>query len=83
MNFDSGEDGEERLLGSIAYSHLMEMIVVQDSVVYSFCRCPVVVNLLPFIRSVRNFTEEADVIAVIVVYGSSVRGGTTFVFEWT
>lgn len=45
MNIDTGEDGEECLLGSITDSHLMKMIVVQDSVVYSFCRCPVVINL--------------------------------------
>lgn len=53
MDVNTNYDSEESKLGFIiADTYAMQIVVVQHMVIDSFCRCSVLVDLLPFIRPV-------------------------------
>lgn len=54
MDVDADDHGEKRIPFSGMDSHIMEMVVIQNPVVYPFAGSPVVVNLLVFIRAPRD-----------------------------
>ena len=49
MNVDACYENEEKKLRSVSDPHLMQTIVIQDSIVDSFCTGSVLVYLFPFI----------------------------------
>ena len=49
MNVDACYENEEKKLGSVSDLHLMQTIVIQDSIVDSFCTGSILVDLFPFI----------------------------------
>jgi hypothetical protein len=67
------------MLGTITDVHLMEMIVVQRTVIDPFGGCPVLIDLLPFVRTVGERTTGTDVIAVIDILYPSIGRGAAFI----
>ena len=49
MNVDAYYENKEKKLRSVSDHHLMQTIVIQDSIVDSFCTGSVFVYLFPFI----------------------------------
>jgi len=52
MHIDASEDGKECMLGTITDVHLMKMIIIQCTVIDPFSGCPVLIDLLPAVRTV-------------------------------
>ena len=54
MNTDTCEDGKERVFGSVTDSHLVKVIVIQNSGVDSFTAGTVLIDSDPMIRFIRQ-----------------------------
>ena len=65
MDIDSCEDGEECIFRTIADTHLMKTIVIQYTVIDPLRTGSVLVDLFPFIRSVKKRSAVAGIIAII------------------
>ena len=83
MDVDADDHGEKRIPFSGMDSHIMEMVVIQNPVVYPFAGSPVVVNLLVFIRAPRDGGIKADIPFRLRVDASAISRRRTFFFTWT
>ena len=83
MDVDADDHGEKRIPFSGMDSHIMEMVVIQNPVVYPFAGSPVVVNLWLFIRSSRDGWIKADITLRLRVDSSAISRRRTFFFTWT
>lgn len=82
MSVNAGKDRKEGDFGIASDLHLMKVIIVQYTIIDLLSRGAVLIELLPFIRAIRNRAEHADVIIVIYVYSASIRRKTAFLYEW-
>lgn len=82
MSVNADKDRKEGDFGIASDLHLMKVIIVQYTIIDLLSRCAVLIELLPFIRAIRNRAEHADVIIVIYVYSASIRRKTAFLYEW-
>lgn len=74
MDIDTSKYGEEGILGSVADAHLMKMVVIQNTVIDSFSRSPVLIDLFPFVRFIKKRSAIAGIITVIDIDYSSIIG---------
>ena len=65
MNVDAYYENKEKKLRSVSDHHLMQTIVIQDSIVDSFCTGSVFVYLFPFIGFIWDRTIEFVVMFLI------------------
>ena len=52
MDIDVCHDSEESVFGFVIDTHVLKVVVVQHTIIDSFSRSSVFIDLLPFIRSV-------------------------------
>ena len=78
MDADTDDHGEEGIPLPGMDSHIMQMVVVQNTVVYSFAGSAVIVNFLIFIRTSGYRSIESDVPFRFCVDTAAVRRGRTF-----
>lgn len=73
MDVNTNYDSEESKLGFIiADTHAMQIVVVQHMVIDSFCRCSVLVDLLPFIRPVYQRPCISRIVTICDIYSPSI-----------
>ena len=82
MNVNAGKDRKEGDFGIASDLQLMKVIIVQYTIIDSLSRGAILIEILPFIRAIRNRAEYADVIIVIYVYSASNRRETASLYEW-
>lgn len=80
MNADTDDHGEEGIPFAGMDSHIMQMIVVQDTVIYPFAGSAVIINLLIFIRTACNGRIKPDVPFRFCVNAAAIRGRRAFLF---
>lgn len=80
MDADTNDHGEEGIPFPGMDAHIMQMIVVKDTVIYPFAGSAVIVNLFIFIRTARNGRIKTDIPFRFCVNAPAIRGRRTFLF---
>lgn len=80
MDADTDDHGEEGIPLSGMDSHIMQMVVVEDAVIYPFTGSTVIINFLIFIRAACNGRIKTDVPFRFCVNAPAIRGRRTFLF---
>jgi hypothetical protein len=81
MDIYPGKNGEECIFRTIADTHLMKTIVIQYTVIDPLRTGSVLVDLFPFIRSVKKRSAVAGIIAIIDIDDSPVSRRTALILE--
>lgn len=80
MDADTNDHGKEGIPLPRMDSHIMQMVVVQDAVVYPFAGSTVIVNPLIFISAACNGRVKADIPFRFGVNAPAIRGRGTCLF---
>lgn len=80
---DTDDHSKERVALSGMYSHVMQMVIIQNPVIYPFTGSTVIVNLLIFIRTSGHRSIEPDVPVRFRVDTTAIGGCRTFLFSGT
>lgn len=78
MNADTDDHGEERIPFPGMDSHIVQMVVVKDTVIYPFAGSAVIVNLLIFFRAACNGRIKTDIPFRFCVNAPAIRGRGAF-----
>jgi len=79
MHIDASEDGKECMLGTITDVHLMKMTIIQCTVIDPFSGGPVLIDLLPAVRTVGERAACTDVITIVDVSHPAIGRGAAFI----
>ena len=87
MNIDPGKDSEKGIPFSPVDAHLMQVIIIEDPVIYPFRTCPVVIDFFVFCRSPGNRRIKPDIptgfrvdTTAVGRWGARTFAGTGFLF---
>ena len=80
---DAYKHSKERIPLFPMYAHIMETVIVQDPVVYSFTTGPIPVYILPFLGFTGDRWIESFIPGWFGVYNSTVGRRGTLVHAWT
>lgn len=79
MDIDADDHSEEGIAFSGMYAHIVQMVIIKNSVIYPFAGSAVVVNHLVFLRSSGNRSIEADIPVWLCIDTTAIRRrGTLF-----
>lgn len=80
MDVDTNDHGKKGIPLSGVDTHVMQMVIIEDPVIYPFARSPVIVNLLIFLRPPWNRSIETDVPVRFCVDTAAIGGWGAFLF---
>lgn len=58
----------------------MKMVVIQNTVIDSFCTCSVLIDLFPFTGFIKERPAIAGIFTISDINGSSISGRAAFIF---
>ena len=79
MHIDASEDGKECMFGTITDIHLMEMVIIQCAVIDPFGGGPVLIDLLPAVRTIGERAACTDIIAIVDISDPAIGRGAAFI----
>ena len=83
MDVDTGNNRKKWITLFTMYPHIMQMIVIEDPIVYSLRTCAVIVNLFILCCAARYWSIKADIPIRFGIDASAIRGVGTGIFAGT
>ena len=83
MNMDTCKNGKEERFSAATDVKLMESIIIQRSIIYSFRTSAILIDFFPLVRLVRNRSEKFPVGLVKVLDDTSIWCFTALVHKRT